>query len=173
MQIRNLEMELLEKLLGLGLQPGEMNTLQICMRAFVVFFAALVIVRVANRRFLGKLSALDIILGFVLASLLARAINGSGPLFQSIAAGFVLVFLHRILAFLSARFHGLGKLVKGEPDLLVENGTIARDRLRAHNISEADLFEALRVDGSTEELGQVAKAILERDGTISVVKRSQ
>jgi uncharacterized membrane protein YcaP (DUF421 family) len=166
-------MEYLEKLLGLGLQPSEMNTLQVCLRAFVVFVSALIIVRVANRRFLGKLSALDVILGFVLASMLARAINGSGPLFQSIAAGFVLVFLHRVLAFGAARSHKFGKLVKGEPDVLIENGRLSKDKLRVHNITEADLLEALRVDGSTEDLNLVRKATLERDGTISVVKKNQ
>ena len=165
-------MEALGKLLGVGLEPKELTVLQICLRALIVFFAALVIVRVANRRFLAKLAPFDVILGFVLASMLARAINGSGPLLESIAAGFLLVFLHRTLAALSFRSKFIGKLVKGEPHLLVQNGNVDHKALSRHNISEADLVEALRIGGSLEDPRQVAKGYLERDGNVSVLKKN-
>jgi uncharacterized membrane protein YcaP (DUF421 family) len=140
-------MEVLKDLLGLGIEPGEMNVLQVCARAVVVFFSALLIVRVSNRRFLAKLTPLDVILGFVLASLLARSINGSGPLFQSIAAGFLLVFLHRGLAALAFRTHFFGNLVKGSPHVLVEDGEISWQALGKHNITKAGGFAQRRRGG--------------------------
>jgi uncharacterized membrane protein YcaP (DUF421 family) len=155
--------------LGIGLEPGEMNVWQICLRALVIFIAALVIMRVANRRFLSKLSPLDATLGFVLASMLARAINGSGPLLESIAAGFLLIFLHRGLAAITARFDWIGKIVKGEPHVLVTEGIVNDSALSKHNISHKDLAESLRIGGA-ESPEEVVKATLERDGSISVIK---
>lgn len=161
------------ELLGIGLGPEEMTMLQICLRAVLIFFVGLVIVRLANRRFLARLTPLDVILGFILASLLARAINGSGPLLESIAAAFVLILLHRILAALCYRWDFLGRIVKGKPDVLVEEGRISRTALRAHNLSENDLIEAVRIGGGVEDLTKVSKVFLERDGNISVVKRNR
>ncbi len=44
-----------------------------------MFAAALVMVRSGDKRFFARKSAFDVILGFMLASVLSRAINGSAP----------------------------------------------------------------------------------------------
>src|SRR5205807_9848504 len=63
--------------LGLNVEPRDLTLLQVSLRGVIVFIAALVLLRIADRRFLAKLSAFDALLGFILASMLARAINGS------------------------------------------------------------------------------------------------
>ena len=72
--------------LGLGLEPKNLTFVQISVRGIIVFIAALIMVRLADRRFLAKLSAFDAILGFILASMLARAINGSAAFLARSAA---------------------------------------------------------------------------------------
>jgi uncharacterized membrane protein YcaP (DUF421 family) len=62
----------------------------------------------------------------------------------------------------------LGKLVKGEENLLVENGSMKIAEMKKTNISEKDLMEALRNQG-VENLKDVKKAFLERSGKISVI----
>src|SRR3954467_9299749 len=61
-----------EKILGIGLEPKDLNYLHVALRGIIVFIAALIILRVGNKRFLSKMSAFDAILGFILASMLAR-----------------------------------------------------------------------------------------------------
>src|SRR5436309_1023553 len=65
--------------LVLGLDRGahDLATGQVCARAIVVFLAGLAIMRVGNRRFLGKATPFDVMLGFVLGSVLSRAISGT------------------------------------------------------------------------------------------------
>src|SRR5437762_6311038 len=111
-------MEWLNSLLGLKLEPRELSFLQVCLRGLVVFIVALIIVRLADKRFLAKMSAFDAILGFVLASMLARAINGSASFFPTLAAGFVLVFLHRIMGWVAFRQPWFEGLVKGQAEIL-------------------------------------------------------
>ena len=84
--------ETLSQILGLEVDPQNLSFLQVSLRGVIVFIAALTMVRVGDRRFLGKLTALDAILGFILASMLARAVNGSVAFFPTLGAGFVIVF---------------------------------------------------------------------------------
>lgn len=164
-------MDLLNQIFGLELKPEDMNVLQICSRAAVIFLAALVIVRVANRRFMAKFSPLDVIMGFILAATLARAVNGGAPLLPSMAAGFLLVLLHRVLAAVSCRSHRAGLILKGSSVVIIQNGIVQDHVLAKHNISRHDLEQALRVEGRLKDISQVELATLERDGEISVVPK--
>jgi uncharacterized membrane protein YcaP (DUF421 family) len=126
--------------------------------------------RVADKRFFGKKTAFDIILGFILASMMARAINGSEQLLPTIGAGFLLVFLHRFLAWLGCRSPFFAGLIKGHSQTLIENGKVDRERLREHHIGEDDLLEELRLNG-IEQPDEAKLARLERSGEVSVVKK--
>jgi uncharacterized membrane protein YcaP (DUF421 family) len=126
-------------------------------------------VRLADKRFLGKMSAFDVLLGFVLASMLARAINGSAPFVPSLVGGFVLVFVHRIFATLAFHFDWFGRLVKGDAEVLVENGRRQHDALRKNKITEKDLLEEMRINGQMSSVEAVRTATIERNGQISIV----
>ena len=156
-------------LLGLNLEAKELTLLQICLRAIIVFFVTLVIVRVADRRFLSKLSAFDVIVGFLLASMMARAVNGSAAFLPTLVGGFVLVLLHRALALISFYSDAFGRLIKGEASVLIENGEAKVERLRAWHLTEKDLLEELHLNGNVERVKQVQKATFERNGKISVI----
>lgn len=161
----------MSNLLGIGLEPKGLDSVQVCLRAVIVFLATLVMVRVANRRFMARLTPFDTVLGFIMASMLARAINGSAALWPTLAGGFALVLLHALLSLLSFHFGWFGHLVKGAPDLVVEQGQPNHKALRAHKISEADLYEELRLQGNIGSLDQVKRATMERNGKISVVPK--
>jgi uncharacterized membrane protein YcaP (DUF421 family) len=156
--------------LGLNLKPDELNTLQICLRAILVFVFAMVLVRFAAKRFLARLTALDAILGFILASTLSRAINGSAPFFPTLAASIILIILHRLFAWLAMYSHKFGNWVKGTEDVLVENGEPHVDLMKKHCITQEDLLEELRLNGNIGSPKDAVRATLERSGQISVIK---
>jgi uncharacterized membrane protein YcaP (DUF421 family) len=80
-------------LLGLGSEARDLAFLQISLRAVIVFLATLIMVRLGHKRSLARKSAFDAILLVILASFLARAINGTAPLFATIGAGSLSCFL--------------------------------------------------------------------------------
>src|ERR1051326_3678186 len=120
-------MDVLQNLIGSGLESKDLTFLQICFRGAIVFIVSNLMVRVADKRFLSKMTALDVILGFILASMLARAVNGSARLLPTLGGGFVLVLLHRFFAWLASRSHRFGILVKGHADLLIQDGTVNKE----------------------------------------------
>jgi uncharacterized membrane protein YcaP (DUF421 family) len=159
------------KLIGANLEPRELTFLQISIRGLVVFIAALIMIRLADRRFFARKSAFDVILGFILASMLARAVNGNSSFFPTLGGGFVLVGLHRLLGKIACHSHFFGKLVKGEESILIKDGSMQRATMRRNDITEHDLLEDLRLNGNVTEPGEVQTARLERSGQISVIKR--
>jgi hypothetical protein len=68
------------------------------------------------------------------------------------SGGFVLVFLHRSFAWVACRSHAFGKLIKGFPDTIVENGKPLFDMMRRNLISQHDLEEDLRLDAKVEDI---------------------
>lgn len=159
----------ISSLLGLGLEAKDLTFLQISLRGFVVFLAALVMVRLSDRRGLTKKSPFDQILIVILASVLSRAINGSSAFFSTIGGAAVLVFLHRILAFASCRWPAITAIIKGRPAVLVRDGEWERNTLRARNISPEDVQEDMRLSAQIEDLQKVKVARLEISGDISFI----
>lgn len=157
--------------LGLGIAPESFNTLQVTLRAIVIYLGGLLILRVGENRFLGKFTAFDIILGFILGGILSRAINGSGPLAPTLAATVLLVSLHFLLAKTAFHSHRFGQAVKGRPETLVKDGEILWDGMRRKSLSQLDLEEALRLHAHLDNCDQVQEARFERNGDISVVMK--
>jgi uncharacterized membrane protein YcaP (DUF421 family) len=158
-----------DRILGIGLEPKELSFLHIALRAIIVFFATLIMVRVGNKRFLSSMSAFDAIVGFILASVLARAVNGSSAFLPTIAGGFVLIAVHRLLAFIAVRSPWFERLVKGTAEELVQRGKVNREAMRSYQISETDLLEEARLNAQVGKLDEIKTATLERNGEISVV----
>jgi uncharacterized membrane protein YcaP (DUF421 family) len=156
---------------GIGASPSSYTALQICARAIVIYLGGLLILRVGENRFLGKFTAFDLILGFVLGSVLSRAINGSSPMLPTLIGAALLVGLHFVLARISFRWSRFGELVKGEPELLVRDGEILWEGMRHKSLSREDLEEALRLHAHLDDFGQVREARFERNGAISILPR--
>ena len=53
---------------GVGVEASRLTILQVALRAVLIFFATLIIVRFADKRFLAKKTAFDFILAVILAS---------------------------------------------------------------------------------------------------------
>jgi uncharacterized membrane protein YcaP (DUF421 family) len=162
--------QLFNDLLGLGVEPKELTFLQISLRGIIVFVATLVMVRVSSKRSLAEKTAFDATLLVIVASVLARAINGSASFLPTLGAGLVLVLLHRLLALAAYYSHGFGILIKGKAAVLVENGKLQRKNMRINHISEHDLEEDLRLDAATEDFSKIKVARVERSGDISFIK---
>ena len=159
--------QFLTLLVGEGVEPKDLTALQLSARGVIILFVALVLVRLGAKRALARKTPLDMVMIVIVGSLLSRSINGSGPLFGTIAASFVLVILHRGLEFLAYSFHPLGVAMKGAPGLVVEDGRYVEKTLRQNHITTNDVEEDLRLDGKTEDISKVRVARVERSGDIS------
>jgi len=153
----------------LGMNISEPTVLHTALRALVIYVTTLIIVRIGETRFLGKNTAFDIILGIMLGSLASRAINGTAEILPSIAAIIVLVALHWIISELSLRSDKIDHLIAGKAELLINKGEIETRSLVKNHITKSDLEEQLRLNGKTDSAGDIYKAYIERNGTVSFI----
>src|ERR1044071_7814146 len=84
-----------DNLLGLSVDKAEgLSTLQVCVRAVVVYIVLIAYVRFAKKRFLSEATAFDAILVIIIGSIASRAISGTAPFIPSLAGTFVLILFH-------------------------------------------------------------------------------
>ncbi|HVW01609.1 MAG TPA: hypothetical protein VHB77_14750, partial [Planctomycetaceae bacterium] len=69
--------EITRYLLGSNTPEHSLSVLQVAMRATVVYIVGILIVRLGKSRLIGRATPLDVILGFILGSVLGRGITGS------------------------------------------------------------------------------------------------
>ena len=160
-------MDFLTQCFGEG---SDLTVLQICARTMVVFIFTLVMIRVAGRRSFGQRSAFDSCVVVLLGAVLSRAIVGASPFVATLSASFVLVLLHRVLAIASIQWAGFERLVNGSERILVDQAERDDEQMRLGLISRKDLAEAVRKALNTEDMRKVKKAVLERNGEITVIE---
>ena len=158
-------------LLGLGVEPKQLTFLQISIRGIIVFVATLLMIRLGHKRSLARKTPFDAVLIVILASVLSRAINGSAAFFATLGGSVVIVLVHRLFALIAYHSHAFGILIKGRPEVIVENGNFVMHTMRRNHISEHDLEEDLRLDAELENISRVQVARVERSGDISFIKR--
>ena len=143
---------------------------QMVIRGIITFIFTLMLVRAGNKRIFGQTAALDIVLGIILGSILSRAITGNAPFFGAMATSAVMVAFHWLLAKWACHSK-LGQLVKGNVQQLVKNGEMLRHEMNKRQITENDLYEAMRLNGKPLKIEEIDTAYLERNGSISIITK--
>ncbi len=159
--------DILEDIFGVG---EDLNILQMTMRALVMFFIALILIRISGRRSFGAGSAFDNIVVIMLGAILSRAVVGASPFLPTVAAGIMISTVHRLLALLASRSHAISVLLKGRSGCLYKDGELIRKNLRRFNLSLGDIEQGLRAAGNTTTLEDVKEVWMERSGEITVIK---
>lgn len=118
------------------------------------------------------MTPIDVLLGFVLGSLLSRGITGHASISGTVASSAALIATHWMLTWLACRSHWFGDLVKGRAHLIVANGHPIVENMLHHHISSHDLEEYARNKG-LEDVSKVWLAYKERNGEVSVLAKRE
>jgi len=150
---------------GTDLTPGHMTA-----RAFVMFFVALILIRISGMRSFGAKSPFDTIIVIMLGAILSRAVVGASPYLSTVFAGITICVVHRLLAMLCTRNHVISNILKGKARILYKDGKIDRNNMLRCDISDGDLEEGIRLAGNASSLDKLKEVRMERSGKISAVK---
>lgn len=148
-----------------------LSILQVLLRSFVIYITGIALVRFGKKRFIGKMSAFDMIIAIILGSLLSRAITNSDEFVEILAACLFLIFLHRIFSLIAVYSDRFGDWIKGHERLLIKDGEILWDEVRKSNLSKHDLMQTIRLNAKTSDVSKIKAARLERNGDISVLMK--
>ena len=163
-------MDFIETLFG---ADTDLNLVQMSVRAATIFIVALALIRLSGRRSFGLHSPFDSCTTVLLGAILSRAVTGASPFLPTLAAATILVVMHRLAGIASQRWRWFDRVVSGTEIVLVCDGQRDERALRKALVTEKDLEEAIRKKTGTEELYQVKRAVLERNGEIIVIAHQE
>ena len=144
----------------------------IALRTAAIYLVALVGLRLAGKREIGQMTVFDLVVLLLIANAVQNAMVGPDTsLTGGVVAAVVLLVLNAVVARLRLRWPRLRRMIEGSPTLLVLHGEVLADHLRREGLDQDTLQAALREHG-VAEVRDVEMAVLEVDGSISVVPAS-
>lgn len=127
-------------------------------------------IRLFGKRTLSKMNAFDLVVTVALGSTLATVIMSKDvKLIEGLTALLLLCSLQFVVAYVSVRWPAVEHLVKSKPALLFYGGRFLTDTMRSERVTEDEVLAAVRAQG-IQNLDRVEAAVLEADGSVSVVK---
>jgi uncharacterized membrane protein YcaP (DUF421 family) len=141
-------------------------------RAAAVYLFLLAVFRISGRRTLAQVTTFDLILVLILGDATQDALLGSrGSFANSLLAVATLVLFDMALARAKQRWPAVDVLVDGLPLPLVVSGKRRVAQMAAEGVTIDDVLIAARERHGLARLDDVAFAVLEQDGRISIVPK--
>lgn len=139
-------------------------------KCIIVYFVIILALRLMGKREVGELSIFDMVIYLVMSELLAITISEDESLFKSLVPIITLVFLQISLAYLSMKNKTFRDIFDGKSEILIHNGFVFQERMKRNRYSIDDLMSQLR-SSNISSLDEVAFAILENNGTLTILKK--
>jgi len=147
--------------------------LEIALRAAIIYVVVLVGIRLAGKREVGQMTPFDLVLLLLIANAVQNAMTGPDT---SVTGGLVaaatLLVVNTVVTRLVWRHKRVRRWVEGTPTLLIHKGRLVSENLAREKVTIEELQQALREHGIAS-LAEVSLAVLEVDGSISVLKNDE
>jgi uncharacterized membrane protein YcaP (DUF421 family) len=142
---------------------------QIVYRTALVYLAVLAGMRLTGARQLGQLTPFDLVLVLLIANAVQNAMVGTDvTIFGGITAAATLLVVNHGVGWLTDRIPALRRVAEGQTTLVIYDGRLLEDHIRRAGISDDIVMQSVREHGF-EHASDVRTAVLEIDGTISVI----
>jgi len=152
---------------------GVAALLALAVRTLIVLAILVVALRLLGKRQAGEMRTLDILVVLIVANAVQNAMTKSdGHLAVGLVAAGTLILAGWLSGVVLQHRSKLETRLLGAPLVLVRQGQVIRKNLRKEGLTENDLMVAMRGRGLSD-LCQAKLAVLEMDGSISVVPRDE
>ncbi|MBO8142856.1 MAG: DUF421 domain-containing protein [Firmicutes bacterium] len=138
-----------------------------------MYAALLVVVRLTGKREMGHVSPVDFVVAILLAEVAVLPLaDPDSPIWHGLVPLFLIGGLEVVLSWAMLKNQRFRHLVTGRPSIVIRNGRLVEEELRAVRFCIDDLLEALR-SKDVANVADVEMAVLEPNGSLSVVLKSQ
>jgi uncharacterized membrane protein YcaP (DUF421 family) len=142
----------------------------VILRALLVYILLFIILRMAGKRTLGEMTAFDLVLLLIISEAVQNALlNGDHSITGSTLVVLTLVFTDVMVSLGTNKYRLFDSVINGIPLIVLENGKPILDRMKKARLQEDDILEAARKTQGLESMDQIKYAVLEKDGSISII----
>jgi uncharacterized membrane protein YcaP (DUF421 family) len=139
-------------------------------RGVAVYLFVYIIFRILGKRSLAETTTFDFVLLLIISETTTDALIGED---YSLIACFVmvstLVGIDYLLSLVKEKSKGFQVASEGAPLVIVDKGKPLMKRMEKCKVDEEDVLEAARLIPGLERMDEVKYAVLERDGSISII----
>jgi uncharacterized membrane protein YcaP (DUF421 family) len=147
--------------------------MDLVLRAVVLYAFIVLVMRVIGRRELSSMSPVDLVLLIVLGDAVQQGLTQDD---YSVTGAFIVVgtiaALQVVTSYIGYRSKRARHVLEGEPMVLMEDGRLIERNLRRERLTPDDVAEEMRLQ-QMASFDDVKWAILERNGNISFIKKSE
>ena len=151
-----------------GMDPREL--MLTAARAVAVYLFMLIVIRALGKRTVGNFSAFDLLVALMLGEVVDEIIYGDVLFLQGTVAIVAIAALAYADSWLAYLHPSMEALLEGKPTIIVRDGKFERRGMRSERMNEQDVMAHLRAEG-IHDMREVHLAIVELDGTVSILKR--
>jgi uncharacterized membrane protein YcaP (DUF421 family) len=143
------------------------------LHAIFGYLFLLLIVRLLSRRPGGQLTLFEFVIIFLIGGVIILSTVGKDRSITNCTSAILTVgLMHWLVSSIKARFPRFGAVVDGTPLTLLKSGEWQLEVMRGMRIDREDVMAAARTKGFSS-IHDVAYAILERNGAISILKNNK
>ena len=144
---------------------------EILLRTAVVYLVVLLLLRLAGKRELGQMTPFDLVVILVISNAVQNAMTGGdNSLTGGIIAATTLTLVNIAVGRWGGRIPFLRRVVASEPTLLLRDGKPIQAHLDRERVDIEEIEMAAREHGIAD-LNEVTAAVLEEDGSISIIPK--
>jgi uncharacterized membrane protein YcaP (DUF421 family) len=145
--------------------------IDIIIRSAAVYVFMILAIRLFGKKELSQLSTTDLVFIVLISNSVQNAMVGTNSsLPGGLLAALVLFSLNYVLKQFMYRSPRLKDMIEDKPVILIHDGKLDEQHLYMEKITTDELEQAIREHG-IENFGEVKLAILEVDGSISVISK--
>lgn len=140
------------------------------LRALAIYAFLLVIMRLSGRRTFGQMTPFDFVLLLVIGESTQQALIGDDFSFtNAVVLITTLIGIDVALSLVKQRSETAERILDGLPLVIVRHGRPLKDLMDRARVDEQDVLHAARMLQGLERLDQIKYAVLETDGSISII----
>lgn len=140
------------------------------LRGIAVYLFLLLIFRIMGKRSLSETTTFDLLVLLIISEVTQQAMVNTD---NSLTAAFILITtllgMDLLFTLMKQPFKKFEKIMEGAPLIIVDHGKPLKERMKKTKVDEMDVLQAARSNLGLERMEQVKYAVLEKDGSISII----
>ena len=141
-------------------------------RAILLYIIIIFAMRMMGKRQISEMQTSELVITLLMSNIASIPMQDTE---QSMLSGIipmmVLLVCEIFISYLMLKKSGIRRLICGKPVIVINDGTVDQQAMKELRISTEDLYEQLR-QKDVFDISEVAYAILETNGQMSVFKKS-
>jgi uncharacterized membrane protein YcaP (DUF421 family) len=146
--------------------------MDLVIRGTAIYLFLLLIFRLSGKRSLRNVTTFDFVLLLIIAETTQQALVGED---YSVTGAFVLIVVlvgtDILLSLLKRASPRIDRLLEGQPLVILRDGVPLAARMHVERVDDDDILSAARETRGIDRLDDIERAILEKNGAISIVPR--